>query len=271
MLSLEEKIMKSRRKHIQIFIIAIILTALVFRPNFALFASDISFESFTIEPVIIEVNDKVGEYYDTMPDDMIVYVIMSDGYAFSGSSASVFESIQEQYNCTVEYLSGGSDQSPENSWDIGTHSATVKVGLIRDSEIISTIRVDYEVIIVSSIPCEIIADPENCTVEEGETAHFSVWAEGSGLSYAWQYKTAGSNTWRNCSSKTKGYNTNEILVEGILSRSGYHYRCIVTEKNGDTMTSAAALLTVEKRTIAFESFTIEPINIEEGDKITVLL
>ncbi len=87
--------------------------------------------------------------------------------------------------------------------------------------------------------------PESATVDAGETAEFRVAATGSDLSYQWQYRTP-NGSWKNCSSATKGYNTDTLTVESIngkTSRDGYHYRCVVT--SGDVkLTSKAAKLTV---------------------------
>ena len=91
----------------------------------------------------------------------------------------------------------------------------------------------------------IMSDPQNQTVAAGETAHFTVAATGDGLTYQWQYKAAGSGTWRNSSASTTGYNSAELEVVGTTARNGFQYRCKVTDENGETVTSKPATLTVE--------------------------
>ena len=90
----------------------------------------------------------------------------------------------------------------------------------------------------------IISQPESQTVEEGETAYFTVVAEGEDLTYKWQYKIRGTSTWRNSSSSTIGYHSAELEVVATAARDGYQYRCIVSDGSGNTETSSVAMLTV---------------------------
>ncbi|MBQ6546031.1 MAG: immunoglobulin domain-containing protein, partial [Lachnospiraceae bacterium] len=92
---------------------------------------------------------------------------------------------------------------------------------------------------------KITADPQSRTVAAGETAYFTVAAKGEGLIYQWQYKIAGQASWRNCTSSTTGYQSEELEVVGTAKRNGFEYRCKVTDANGETVTSKAATLTVE--------------------------
>ena len=91
----------------------------------------------------------------------------------------------------------------------------------------------------------ITQDPQNQSVAAGETAHFAVAATGEGLTYQWQYRIAGQTSWRNCTESTTGYRSAELEVVGTAKRNGYQYRCVVSDENGETATSAAATLTVE--------------------------
>ena len=90
----------------------------------------------------------------------------------------------------------------------------------------------------------ITSQPSNQTVAVGATATFRVVASGTGtLKYQWQWKSS-TGSWTNCTSATTGYNTKTLKVEGTNGRNGYQYRCIVTDGNGETVTSSAAKLTV---------------------------
>ena len=97
---------------------------------------------------------------------------------------------------------------------------------------------------VNEILPEITGDPYDISVYEGDTACFYVTATGEGLTYLWQYRTAGSGTWRNCTSKTHGYNTPALEVVATLERDGFSYRCVVTDAKGHVVRSAAATLTI---------------------------
>lgn len=90
----------------------------------------------------------------------------------------------------------------------------------------------------------ILEQPEDNSGAVDDTVPFSVLAIGTGLTYQWQYCTAGSTTWRNSSSATVGYNTDTLQVVATAARNGYQYRCKVTDGNGNSVTSSAATLTV---------------------------
>jgi hypothetical protein len=91
------------------------------------------------------------------------------------------------------------------------------------------------------LPLEIIKHPENQSVEVGNTATFTVMARGSALTYQWQeYR---SSTWYNLT--TESAKTNTLLYEtGSTSQSGRKVRCIITDGNGNTVTSNSATITV---------------------------
>ncbi|MBQ1410849.1 MAG: immunoglobulin domain-containing protein, partial [Oscillospiraceae bacterium] len=85
----------------------------------------------------------------------------------------------------------------------------------------------------------ITGQPSSVNVAAGKTASFTVVATGEGLSYRWQYKKAGSNSWTNWSGKT----TATVTVKGSSSNNGWQYRCVVSNSAG-SVTSSAATLTV---------------------------
>ncbi|MCR5206399.1 MAG: hypothetical protein K6E47_15325 [Lachnospiraceae bacterium] len=85
----------------------------------------------------------------------------------------------------------------------------------------------------------ITTQPKNTTVKSGSLAYFSVKATGNGLTYLWQYKEKGKNTWTDWTSKT----TAEISVAYASYRNGMSLRCTVTDKNGNKVTSNEVVLT----------------------------
>ena len=88
----------------------------------------------------------------------------------------------------------------------------------------------------------ITSQPEDFTGISGETAVFRVEAEGTGLTYQWQYCNEGSNVWRN--SSMAGNATSAISVEIASYRDGQKYRCVVTGEEGYSATSEAASIIV---------------------------
>ena len=89
---------------------------------------------------------------------------------------------------------------------------------------------------------QITANPEDYAGVKGETAVFTVAAEGTGLSYQWQYCNAASSIWRD--SSMEGSNSENVSVPIASYRDGQKYRCVVTDAYGNTATSDAAVLTM---------------------------
>ena len=89
--------------------------------------------------------------------------------------------------------------------------------------------------------------PENQTVTAGNTATFTVDANGENLSYQWQQKTTDSGSdWTNVGSATS---SNTYTIDNTTtSMSGYQYRCVVNNSAG-SVTSNAATLTVNAATV----------------------
>ena len=90
----------------------------------------------------------------------------------------------------------------------------------------------------------ITGQPEDVTVNAGQSAAFTVTAEGVGtLTYRWQYSTNGGSSWVNVSAasgKTACY-----TLTAQARHNGYMYRCIVTDSaDGASITSDAVTLTV---------------------------
>lgn len=86
----------------------------------------------------------------------------------------------------------------------------------------------------------IVANPEDAEGAAGENAVFTVAAEGNGLSYQWQYANEGSSVWR--TSSMSGNDTPEITVPIASYRDGQQYRCVVTDRDGNSVTSESAVI-----------------------------
>lgn len=87
----------------------------------------------------------------------------------------------------------------------------------------------------------ITTQPESKTVTVGQTATFTVAADGTSPTYQWQQKTTDSGaTWTDISGATSATYTTAATE---LDMSGYQYRCVVSNTAG-TVTSAPATLTV---------------------------
>ena len=82
-------------------------------------------------------------------------------------------------------------------------------------------------------PVRITAQPADFVGELGDSASFTVEAEGYGLTYRWQ---VWNNGWADSgSSGNKTARLHSITI--TEARLGYRYRCNVTDANGNTVTS----------------------------------
>ena len=88
-------------------------------------------------------------------------------------------------------------------------------------------------------PVEITTQPVDVYAEANETAEFTVVATGEELTYQWQVKI-GTRDWQNTSLNGAQSATLSFLVVG--GYFGRQYRCIITDKNGNTAMSDAATL-----------------------------
>ena len=111
---------------------------------------------------------------------------------------------------------------------------------------------------VISVYPEVISQPENVSVPDGENASFSVSAAGvnnGSVSFVWQKKSG--STWGNISSpdvnetQTGDLYTSVITLSNTTYKNDGLYRCIVSNENGTVYSSEARLTVV--RTISFVS------------------
>ena len=130
--------------------------------------------------------------------------------------------------------------------------------IITDGNNVSVISEAATLTVTSSAGPEITAQPINVTTTAGSTVTFSITATGTGLKYQWQTSKNGGQTWVN--SGMTGYNTNTLTVSAIIDRNGYQFRCVVTDKNGATATSNAAVLKVGSGTEG-PQITAQPVNV----------
>ena len=89
----------------------------------------------------------------------------------------------------------------------------------------------------------ISTQPTGQTVTEGNTASFTVEANGDNLSYQWQQSADNGQSWPDIDGAT---NDTYSIEATTISMSGYQYRCVVTG-SGVSVISSAATLTVQAK------------------------
>lgn len=151
---------------------------------------------------------------DVIPVDYLAQMAVREGWAFGGLTADAAGSHAvptAERNGTVYYVAPDEDGTYYVQW------------------------------VVPGTPV-IIRQPQNVTVPLGETAVFTVYATGEGLSYQWQYYTGSK--WLN--SGMTGCETASLRVPVTAARDGRQYRCVITGKNGTERTSSAAKLIADQ-------------------------
>lgn len=113
----------------------------------------------------------------------------------------------------------------------------------------------------------IITQPQDASVEVGGQAIFTVEAQGIGLQYQWQFKTANGADWK--ASTTTGAKTATAKTTATASRNGQLYRCVITDKNGTEIISEPALLTVTQELAILTHPTDTSVLIGNAAKFTV--
>ena len=108
-----------------------------------------------------------------------------------------------------------------------------------------TVRSAAAVLTVIAQP-RVTVQPADVKTVTGETAVFRVAAEGEGLVYQWYYLKSGGSSWLRCSGS--GFDTDTLRVEAKSYRSGYRYRCVITNEAGSA-TSEAVMLTVIRKPV----------------------
>ena len=85
----------------------------------------------------------------------------------------------------------------------------------------------------------ITTQPASKTVSAGTTVKFTVKADGGALKYQWYYRTSSSGSWTKCTGT--GAATATLTVEAKTYRSGYQYRCRVSNAAGYVYTKAVTM------------------------------
>ena len=83
----------------------------------------------------------------------------------------------------------------------------------------------------------ITGQPTSVTVDKGNTATFTVVADGA-ASYAWYYRLSASDTWKAIS---QNGSASSYMVSGLAKYSGRQYRCLVKNSAGSVYSDPATL------------------------------
>ncbi|MBR5658152.1 MAG: hypothetical protein IKX10_01990 [Lachnospiraceae bacterium] len=100
---------------------------------------------------------------------------------------------------------------------------------------------------------KITSQPTNQMAAVGETAKFTVAATGTGtLKYQWQSRKNSSSAWSN--SGQNGAKTKNLSVAVISGLSGWQFRCVVIDGNGQKAYSDVATVTIKAATTNYVTY-----------------
>jgi len=97
--------------------------------------------------------------------------------------------------------------------------------------------------VLKLVTLKITKQPASVTLAKGKTATFKVTAKGTGLKYQWQYRKNAKGAWKKASAT--GNKTATMKVPVNASKNGYQYRCVITDKYGNTINSKTVTLKVK--------------------------
>ena len=165
--------------------------------------------------------------------------------------------------------------TPNSAWDSitndsfgGIYSATltVPVASFRDGyQFRCIVKNNTGTVISNTVKLTVLdkpvitKQPVDVTAADGATATYSVTATGTGLSYEWQVKLTSDSKWDSITNSAfKGVKTNTLTVPVVAWRSGYQFRCVVTNASGSTASDSAYLLV---SSVAAPSISKQPLNV----------
>ena len=178
------------------------------------------------------------------------------GIVFDGSTGTVYGTVALQNELTIgegESLTVP-DGSSLNANDNLTNNGTINV---EDGGTVSGSLNDGTTLTTPTISTQ----PTGQTVTEGNTASFTVEANGDNLSYQWQQSADNGQSWPDIDGAT---NDTYSIEATTISMSGYQYRCVVTSASGVSVTSAAATLTVNDPAPTTYTITADVDPVEAG-------
>ena len=116
--------------------------------------------------------------------------------------------------------------------------------IVSDSTSTAPIASNTVTLKVSQSAMSITKQPANASVSAGSIAKFSVTVSGGDapLTYQWQSRKDSSTAWSN--SGQSGAKTANLSVSTTAGLNGWQFRCVIKDKNGQTVYSTAATVWV---------------------------
>ena len=185
--------------------------------------------------------------------DELAIVNQPEAFAGQIGETATFHVDVTRKDVTYQWMySNNGGKSFVNSTMAGANTDTLTVAMkaFRIGQIYKCVITDTqgnvvetkEVAMTTATTLAIVTQPVDYTGEIGDTAVFTVEAQGEGLTYQWMYSNNQGRSWSK--STLPGYNTAEVSVELKAFRAGQLYKCVVTDVSGNVQESTAAAMSV---------------------------
>ena len=192
--------------------------------------------------------------WDMSALDTASYRLMT---AFTGDIPVIIAPANVPMTVRLGALYQGSDGFTYNSLPINAGRSIILTWISESGDPTGNISGDP-----SPTPITIVTQPRDIAVRNGDSAVFTVEANGNNLSYQWQWSSDAS-TWKNCTST--GYNTSSFGFKMRELYAGRFYRCQIT--NGtETVYTDAATITLKSE----GEFVAQPVDVSAavGETVT---
>ncbi len=184
-----------------------------------------------------------SDYKDLLPPRITAVDVTADGVTLRWESvedADAYYVYRGTSDSTLTYL--GASKSATPTQYVSTTEEEDVTYYYRVRAVQNKVEGTWSNMVTAVVPSAAIIteQPKSVGVPVGQTARFTVAAEGTDLTYQWQYYTGSK--WLN--SGLKGNQTAALSVAATVARNGQQYRCAVTSAGVITVYSDAATLTV---------------------------
>lgn len=175
------------------------------------------------------------------PSNAIIIGTQPSDYSGAIGTIARFKVVAEGEGLTYQWqLKKGSSWADLTSGGATTSTMSIKIDAGKNGKVYRCVITDAngemivtkEVTITVKEPSNaitIVSQPVSYEGPTGQTARFTVTAEGEGLTYQWQLKKGSS--WADLTSG--GATTSAFLIKADASRNGKVYRCVIRDVNGE--------------------------------------
>ncbi len=192
---------------------------------------------------------------ENLADLKNVLAVVNQPEAFAGQigDTATFHVDVTRQDVTYQWMysnNGGKSFVKSSMTGADTDTLTVEMKAFRVGQMYKCVVTDAKgnvveteaVAMTTATTVAIVTDPVDYAGAVGETAVFTVEAQGENLTYQWMYSNNEGRSWTK--STLPGYNTPEVSVVLKAFRAGQMYKCVVTDASGNVVESKTASIVI---------------------------